>query len=445
MIAHSADVNCPTTTPVPTRPAWRILLPLLMGILTTSLAVGMINTALPRLATDLGLSTAARTWVADVYPLCLAIGIVTAARLGDSLGRRRLLVAGLALFAISSAVAATAPTGAVMITARAVLGIAGAMVVAGVVSTIGVVFDGPARTVANGCWVAVFGAATAVGPIVGGLMTEAAGWRSVFWISVPSAVVGLVLIRALVPETRAEKAVSWDPPSVIASAAGLGLAVYGIHHVAAEPVAGAVATILAALLLAGFVRRQRRLHDPMIDVTMFARRDFAVTTLSMLVSSGAAAACVYLLSIHLQADGRTPLATGVAMLPQAVATTIGGLSAPRIARRVHRSNAIRIALATQACGLLVVASTPGATAVGLAAVGVGFGVVGTLGTSALFDSAAPDRVAQVGAVQEVAFALGAGSGIAFCGTVASLSPQHGFALALAAAAVTCLISARLRD
>ncbi|GIZ99057.1 MFS transporter [Tsukamurella sp. TY48] len=407
--------------------------------------MGMINTALPRLADDLALSATLRTWIADIYPLCLAIGIVSAARAGDALGRRRLLVAGLVLFGAASAAAATASTGAVLLLSRSALGVAGAMVVAGVVSTIGAVFDGNARTVANGWWVAVFGAAAAIGPIVGGTATEIAGWRSVFWISVPCAAVGLLLTLAMVPETRSAGPVTWDPASIVTSAGGLGLAVYSVHHLAAAPIAGSATAIAASALLIWFVRRQRRLTDPMIDVSMFARRRFSVATVSMLISSGAGAAAVYLLSIYLQAGGRGPLATGIVLLPQAVATTAGGLCAPAVAHRLPPSTALRAALILQAVGLLTVAFLPGTMIAGLALVGLGFGIVGTLGTSALFDSANPDQVAQVGAVQEVAFALGAGGGIAVFGTVASLSQHRGFPLAMAAAATACLIAAGLRN
>ncbi|MDP0397617.1 MFS transporter [Tsukamurella strandjordii] len=437
-------MTCRAATTPTVHPQWRILVPLLTGVLTTSLAVGMINTALPRLALDLDLSAAARTWVADIYPLCLAIGIVTAARAGDALGRRRVLASGLAVFAAASAIAATASNGATLIGARAALGFAGAMVVAGVVSTIGAVFDGHARTAANGAWIAVFGAASAIGPVLGGVLTETVGWRGVFWLSVPSALIGLILTMVLVPETRSAAPVTWDRFSIVGSAGGLGLAVYAIHHLTDGAVVAAVTGIGATVLLVLFVRRQRRLREPMIDVGMFAHRDFAVASIAMAISSGAAAACIYLVSIDLQAAGRSPLGTGVALLPQAVATTIGGVSAPWIANLVRRASAIRTMLTLQAAGLILVATLPAALPVGLALVGVGFGIVGTLATSTLFDASAPSQVAQVGVVQEVAFALGAGGGIAVFGTVATLTRPDGAAVALVAAATACLTVAGVR-
>ncbi|WP_040768045.1 MFS transporter [Tsukamurella sp. 1534] len=431
-------MTCSTADP-PVSARRSILVPLLTGILTTSLAVGMINTALPRLSADLGLSATARTWVADVYPLCLAVGIVVAARAGDAVGRRRVLALGLAVFAVGSAIAAATGTAAVLIGARAALGFAGAMIVASVVSTIGAVFDGHARTVANGLWVAVFGAATAIGPVLGGALTEALGWRAVFWASVPTALAAAAMLF-LVPETRAEHRAPWDVAGIAASAAGLGLLVYGVHHVTDQPAIGVPAVILGGAALGWFVRHQRRVPHPVIDVELFGRWRFGAAAASMTVSAATAAASVYLLSIHLQAGGQGPFTVGLTLLPQALATTAGGLLAPALGRRVHRPAAISAALLLQSAGCVLVAATPAAIP-GLILLGVGFGVVGTLGTTELFEHSSADQVAQVGAIQEVAFAVGSGAGIAVFGSLSLVAPPHGFTIALLTAAAACLVVA----
>ncbi|WP_347955603.1 MFS transporter [Gordonia aichiensis] len=420
---------------------WVVMLPLLVGILAGSLAVSMVNTALPTIAADLGLAGAARAWVVDAYPLALAASIVVAARLGDRFGRRTMLVAGMAGFGVINVLIAAASSPAVVIGGRALSGMVGALVIANVVSTIAEVYSGHERTVANGLWVATFGAATAVGPVVGGALTQAFGWESIFLMCAPIALAGSVLTLWLVPNTRAVTPPRWDLASVGLSAAGLAVTVYGISHAVAAPVAGLGLALLGVLLLGLFAAKQRRSADPLIDVGLFGRAGFALAFWQVLTAAAAMGAAIYLVSIHVQESGGTPIDAGLTLLPQALATIAGGIVAPLTVRLVSRRVAVASALALEAAGLLWVA-LGSASAPGLVLIGIGFGVVGSVAVSTLFDLTPEDRLSHAGALQEVGFAFGSAVGIAVFDAVARLGGAEGFTWAMASAgAVTGAVAA----
>ncbi|MBN3454560.1 MFS transporter [Mycobacterium sp. DSM 3803] len=419
------------------------MVPLLVGILTGSLAVSMVNTALPSIVADLGARPTHRAWIVDVYPLAMAASIVVAARLGDRFGRKALLLTGMTGFAVMNAVAGVAHGPGVLIGARVLLGVAGALVVANVVSTIAALYRGHARTVANGLWVATFGAANAVGPILGGALTDHFGWRSVFLACVPIAVSGIALTIWLVPDTRSQAVVSWDVPSVLGSAVALGGIVFGVQHVVANPVVGVTIAVVAIAVFAAFVRRQRRLSAPFIAVELFCERGFAGSFAQVLVSSATAAASVYLISIHVQdALGWSPTQAGLVLIPQAAATAVGGICGPLLVRVMSRPVVVALALTLQSAGLWWIAQG-GGYAPGLALVGFGFGIVGTLAVVALFNATPTALLSHAGALQEIAFAVGSGLGIAVFDVIAGFAGTGGFARALTIAGVATLAVAAL--
>ncbi|MEW1987662.1 MFS transporter [Brevibacterium casei] len=415
---------------------WPTMLPLLMGILCGALGVSMINTALPVIAEDLALAASMRAWIVDVYPLATAVTIVVAARCGDRFGRRRMFVLGTIGYAAAAVLAALSPWPVALIGSRTLMGISGAFVIASVVSTIGALFTGRRLAVANGLWMAVFGLGNSLGPVLGGVLTELWGWRSVLVSSAPLALAAAGLAAACLVETRSEARVRFDALSIVTSSAGVGAVVAGIKLSAADPLPGVLwlAAGLGALVV--FVIRQRRLESPLIAVDLFAHRRFSSAALQLFMSAATAAASIYLLSIHLQSElDRSPAAAGMALVPQAVATVAGGLLAPWVALRIGRPAAIVTALVLQALGLAALGITPTASLLPLVLVGLGFGFIGTLATTTLLDSSPRSSAGQVGAIQEIAFALGSGAGVAVFATIALVGDPHGFALALTAAAL----------
>ncbi len=207
----------------PQQSRWLVLLPLMLAILGGSLANSMTNTALPKIAAALSVSVGSRAWIVGAFPLALAVTMVAAARLGDHYGRRRLMLAGLAVVAVVNIVPAFVSDGVELIACRAVLGVAGAMILASVVSTIGHTFRGHDLAIANGAWVTVFGVGSAAGPILGGVLTQALGWRSVFLCLSPLAVATAALAWWLMPESMAPgPRARWDVISLALSVTTVG-------------------------------------------------------------------------------------------------------------------------------------------------------------------------------------------------------------------------------
>ncbi|MEV4736795.1 MULTISPECIES: MFS transporter [unclassified Microbacterium] len=440
------------TSPVPVAPArprpsrhpWLAMIPLLLGILIGALAISSVSTALPAVRGDLTLSDSGALWLVDVYALSLAATLILAARIGDAFGRKRIVLLGLAGFAALNLVGGLAQDGLLLIVVRALLGVAEAFVVAGVVATIGAHYQARQRVLAYGLWTATFGTGSALGPVLGGLVTEGPGWRWLLLGSVPLAVLAGVLAIWLVPDSRSSRPASWDVLSIVSSIVALGALVFALHEVLAAPVPAAVAGVLAVVTLVYFIRRQRRLRDPLIDMRLFTVPGFSPAVVRIVAASGVSSASVLLVSLHLQdLRGFTAAEAGIAILPQAVAIALGGVVAPLFLRWLTSPALTVLALVIQGIGLVWLALGADLVAFPLVLVGAGFGVAATLAATTLFDVTTEDDAGQVGAIQEVSFALGGGLGIALLGTIATVVGVGGFAVALIVAAVAVVAAALL--
>lgn len=420
------------------------MVPLLLGILIGALAISSVSTALPAIRGDLTLSDSGALWLVDVYALSLAATLILAARIGDAFGRKRIVLLGLAGFAALNLIGGLAQDGLLLIVVRALLGVAEAFVVAGVVATIGAHYQARQRVLAYGLWTATFGTGSALGPVLGGLVTEGPGWRWLLLGSVPLAVLAGVLAIWLVPDSRSSRPASWDVLSIVSSIVALGALVFALHEVLAAPVPAAVAGVVAVLTLVYFIRRQRRLRDPLIDMRLFGVAGFSPAVVRIVAASGVSSASVLLVSLHLQdLRGFTPAEAGIAILPQAVAIALGGVIAPLFLRWLTSPALTVLALVMQGVGLAWLALGADLVAFPLVLVGAGFGVAATLAATTLFDVTTEDDAGQVGAIQEVSFALGGGLGIALLGTIATVVGAGGFAVALIVAAVAVVAAALL--
>lgn len=420
------------------------MVPMLLGVLIGALAISATTTALPAMRQDLHMTDAAAIWIVDIYPLALAVTLVIAARAGDQFGRRTVMVVGLAGFALFNLIGGMTDSAIVLIAMRALLGASEAAVIASVVSTIGAVFHPGERVLAYGLWTATFGAGSAFGPVAGGILAAGPGWRWTLYGGIPLAIVALILALLLVPNTRTTWPPHWDPLSIVTSIIALGGIVYALQHVAPQPLPAIAMGVAGGVSGVVFVRRQRRLHDPFIDVRLFRIRSFSVAYLRIIASTGASAATVYLVSLHLQdARGETALMAGFALLPQAIMIALGGVLAPTLLRWMSSNALTIVALTIQAIGLVWLATDPASLMVPLLLAGFGYGVIGTLTAAALFDATEPEQAGQVGAIQEVGFALGSGLGVAVLGTIAVVSGTMGFAFALGVGAALVGIAAVL--
>ena len=297
-MAQSDTQTTGTSTAPPrsaTRREWIGLAVIALPCLLYAMDLTVLTLAIPSLVADLRPSSTELLWIVDIYGFLVAGFLITMGTLGDRIGRRRLLLAGAAAFAVASVLAAWSTSAGMLIAARALLGVAGATLAPSTLSLIRNMFADPRqRTVAVSVWITSFAVGGAVGPLVGGVLLEWFWWGSVFLVAVPVMALLLVLGPRLLPEFHDPAAGRLDLGSAALSLAAVLAAIYGLKQLAQDgPGWLAVGCMLAGLLVGvGFVRRQRRLADPLIDVRLLGNRAFsAALTTTCSASSSASARC----------------------------------------------------------------------------------------------------------------------------------------------------------
>ncbi|WP_033023250.1 MFS transporter [Streptomyces rimosus] len=307
----------------------------------------IITVAAPAIAEGLGAGEATLQWTVAGYTLALGAGLITGGRIGDQFGRRRIFLIGLAAFAIASAACALAPNPAVLVATRVAQGLAGGLMVPQVFGIIRSSFAPAARAKAFGAYGAVLGLASVAGPLAGGLLVEAdvfgLGWRTIFWVNVPVAVVGLTLGMRFLPESAATARTRLDLPGAALAAAGAVCVLLPLvqGHEWGRPWWGYVILFLSVPLMALFLRRERRLvargDQPVLDPGLLRVRAFSSGLAASTLFFGAIGSFFLLLSLYLQfGTGRSALETGLTILPYAVGSTLTSGIGVQLAARVGR-------------------------------------------------------------------------------------------------------------
>jgi len=272
-----------TSAPAPTgRPVARpglVLLVLCVAQFMLVLDISVTNVALASIQSDLGFAGGDLQWIVTAYTLVFGSLLIFFGRAGDLFGRRRLFVAGLVVFSLASLLCGLAQEPWQLIAARALQGLGGAMLSPSALSLLVTTFaEGPERTKALGIWGSIAAGGAAAGMILGGVLTDLAGWRWVFFVNVPVGVLALVGAVRVVPESRHAARTRLDVAGALAVTAGLVALVYGLTRVEADG-GGAVATLrwfaLAAVLLVAFVVVERRVAAPLVDFGLFRSRGVA--------------------------------------------------------------------------------------------------------------------------------------------------------------------------
>jgi EmrB/QacA subfamily drug resistance transporter len=304
------------------------------------LDVSIVTVALPQMRTSLELSATGLQWVVNAYTLTFAGFLLLGGRAADLFGRRRVFLLGLALFTISSLTGGLAQSGGWLIAARALQGLGGAVLAPSTLSLLTTTFVEPQeRHRALGAWAASAASGVAVGVLAGGILTDVLNWRWVLLVNIPIGTVLFVAALAAVTDSRTENAHRLDLPGAVTVTAALAVLVYGIvntdtHAWGSPATIGALA--LAAVLAAIFVVIEARFADhPLVPLNVFRRR--GLTTANVLaITIGAAQYGMYIFfSLYLQrVNGYSPLKTGMAFLPSALATTTAALFAARIVTRL---------------------------------------------------------------------------------------------------------------
>ena len=420
-----AENSSDTATPATIR-SWVGLAVLVLPTILLALDMTVLHLVAPRLSADLRPSGVQLLWILDVYGFLIASFLITMGTLGDRIGRRKLLLIGAACFGAASALAAFATSAEMLIVLRALLGVAGATLMPSTLSLIRNMFHiERERTLAITVWMTGFIFGSAVGPLIGGMLLEHFWWGSVFLLGVPVMALLLITGPLLLPEFRDENAGRLDLASAGFSVTTLLSVIYGLKTMARDGLtAPALAALVFGLALGTlFARRQRRLADPMLDLSLFANRAFSTSVAALLLTILALSGAWLMVFQYLQGVlGLSPLEAGLVMLPPALVQVVASFFVPMLSQRMKPALLAGAGLVLGAVGLAILSRVPASGSVALLVTGalvMGVGVMPMmiLGTDMVVGAAPPEKTGAASAVSETASELGMALGVAVIGSI----------------------------
>ena len=433
----SSGIDEPQVIGLDARRRWGILAICCTSLFVVGLDTTIVNVALPAIGEGFGVGTVGLEWIVNAYTLVLASLLISSGALADRFGRRRIFQIGLVVFGVASIVCALAPSVGVLIAARIAQGVGGSMLSpVALAIVVNVMTDPKERAKAIGVWAAVFGLSMAAGPIVGGVLIESFGWRSVFWINVPVIAVVLVLTAVFVPQSRAEQPRRLDFPGqvllMVVVGGSVALLIEGprIGWLASGAIAGYVAVAAA---LAAFVRVESRKSEPLMDPSLFRHRPFTGAVLGAIVVFVALNATLLLGTFYLQqAREMTPAAAGAMTLPMAVAATICAPLSGILVGRFGARLPLLIAGSFTALGGLCLVSLDNSTGTATLLIaylflGIGFGFSNAPITNTAVNGLPRSQAGLAGGITSSARQFGAALGVALAGGMIADSAQSDIA------------------
>jgi EmrB/QacA subfamily drug resistance transporter len=406
---------------------WLPLVTVCLGTFMLLVDVTIVNVALPNMVSDLHASFGSVQWVVDAYALTLAALVLGTGSIADLVGHRRAYVAGLALFAVSSFVCGVAPDTAVLIGARAVQGIGAAAMFATTFALLNSNYGGRDRGTAYGMWGAVAGASAAIGPIIGGLLTEGISWRWIFFVNLPVSVIAIVMCLRTLTDVHAPRRSRVDVWGMLTFTGAAAAVTYALIRANSNGWSNSLSWVMlgaSAVLAVVFLAIERRIPHAMLDLALLGRRSFVGVLIGGVMMTFAAFAVFTYTSIWLQSVmGLSPIRAGLVGLPMSAMAFAVSAS---IGRFLHGDNPGRIIgiglLFIGAGGLLAALLTHGtatwtALVPGFLLIGVGVGLATpTLGSAAM-SAAPPERGGMAAGAVNTARQLGFAFGIAVLGSV----------------------------
>jgi DHA2 family multidrug resistance protein-like MFS transporter len=421
---------------------WILLATVSAGLLLITIDNSVLYTALPTLTRELGATGTESLWIVNAYPLVMAGLLLGAGTLGDRVGHRRLFLIGLAVFGAASALAAFSPNPEVLIAARGLLAVGAAAMMPATLALIRLGFDDVReRNIAIGIWGSVAVVGAAAGPILGGLLLEWFWWGSVFLINVPIVIAALVATPLVAPHAPGDRSRPWDLASSVLAMVGLSGVVVALKELTKAGTSWllvAVAVVAAGVALTLFVRRQRRLPYPLLDLALFRRPTLSAGVLAAGVALFAIAAAELATAQRFQTvEGFSPLNAGLVVAALALGSLPSALAAGAVLHRVGPRILIAGGLGLAAVGAAV---TPplmslgwGGTVAGLAVAGVGLGFVMASASSAIIGGAPAHRAGMASSVEEVSYELGGLVAVATLGGLVTTAYAPGAAAGVSAA------------
>ncbi|WP_157085059.1 MFS transporter [Hydrogenophaga palleronii] len=427
-MSHAAPPHTEIAPARATRREWTALAVIALPCLVYAMDLTVLNLALPAISANLRPSASELLWIVDIYGFMVAGLLITMGTLGDKIGRRRLLMIGAAAFAAASVAAALSTTATALIATRALLGVAGATLAPSTLSLISNMFrDERQRRVAIGIWISSYSVGSAIGPLVGGVVLQYFAWPAIFWAAVPVMLLLLAVGPFLLPEYRDRDAGRLDLGSVALSLGAVLAGVFALKQ-AAEGHLGLLTGVAALSGLAAgiaFVRRQRRIAYPLLDLALFAQPRFAAAICTYALTSFAMFGVYIFISQYLQLVlGLSPLVAGICTVPWALSFVLGSMLTPVLAQRWSASNTMIGGLVVAASGFAVTSLLDGshglaALIVGMTLMGIGMAPVFTLGNDIVIGSAPPERAGAASALSETSSELSGALGIAVFGSMAT--------------------------
>jgi EmrB/QacA subfamily drug resistance transporter len=401
------------------------LIALCLGVFMTQLDTTAVNLALPSIRQELGGDVHGLQWVVDAYNLVFATLLLTGGLLGDRYGRKRVFLAGLAVFTAGSLLCAVAPTQPVLVVGRAVQGMGAAAELPATLAILTATFaDAVQRARAVASWASMAGLALAVGPTVGALMIDRLDWESIFLLNVPLGAAAFILAASAIPRRPPRRDVGLDLPGQACFALGLAALTYaaiGIHTLGGRDPRVLVAVIASVGSLTGFLLVERRSDRPMVPISFFRNRNFSIAVANAALMTFGMYGMLFVTSLYLQsARGGSALLAGVELLPMSVAfigvSQLGGRLRPRIGPRWLMGGG----MGCMGAGLLGLSSVTTATGypglcAGFIIIGVGLGLNTATVVGTAVDSAPGDKAGVAAGLVNAARLVGAALGVAVLG------------------------------
>ncbi|AOP33097.1 MFS transporter [Leptospira tipperaryensis] len=415
-----------TNTNLAGRKEWIGLAVIALPCLLYAMDLTVLYLAVPHLTEDLKPSGSQLLWIVDIYGFLVAGFLVTMGTLGDRIGRRKLLMIGAFAFGVASVLAAFSKTAEMLIATRALLGITAATLAPSTLSLIRNMFlDSNQRTVAIGIWGTSFSIGGAIGPLIGGLLLEHFWWGSVFLLSVPVMVLLLIVGPKLLPEFKDPYAGSLDILSAALSLLSVLSVIFGLKQVAENGwgIVSFLSIVFGLLVGVIFIRRQKRLKDPMIDLELFKVPAFSAALIANSLTIFVGLGSFLFLAQYLQLVlGLSPMEAGLWTLPSAAGNVVGSMTVPMLVRKIRPIFVVAAGLVLTVIGMLfysLVTDQTGLSYVVIGSVILSLGIcsVVILGTDVIVGSAPPEKAGAAASISETGVEFGGVLGIAVLGSI----------------------------